>query len=77
VRRDARRFVWRRWRDYFLFMTSFRVRGFGMDFFIANRRWGDHLLILGRRTLLLAVLCSRRVLPLWHSLPRLPACASE
>ena len=62
MRRDARRFAWRRWWDYLLLMTSFRVWGFGMDVFIANRRWRDHLVILGRRTLLLAVIGSGRVL---------------
>jgi hypothetical protein len=52
VRRDARRFVWRRWRDDFLLMTGIGVGGVGVNIFVAyGWRWDDFL-SLGRRKLL-------------------------
>jgi hypothetical protein len=76
VRRDARRFLWRRWRDDFLLMTSMRVRRIGVNILVAyGRRWDDFL-ILGRQKLL-TIIGSGGVLALRHGLLRLAARTSE
>jgi hypothetical protein len=76
VRGDARRFLWRRWRDDFLLMTSMWVRRIGVNIFVAyGWRWDDFLILRKRK--LLAVVGSRRVLPLRDGLLRVAVRTSE
>jgi hypothetical protein len=76
VRREARRFLWCRWRNDFLLMTGMWVGCIRVNIFVAYGGRRDDFRILGRRKWL-TIIGSGRVLPLRHALLWLAACTSE
>lgn len=65
-------------RDYFFLMSCLGIRGVSVNTFIANRRWWDHALMLGRRRSCLSpTVGSGLIFALGTGLPGRIACVSD